>query len=164
VEVWTPTPDEVKGLIPARARSGPFTEETTPTYADVVHVIDGVVTEVVGEVGAIPDDSLGPHDGLAQQARWAATLGAAYYVEAGFFPEQQDTNQSPADRLYGRYQAQLDRLRKAIEAHYSSERVSSGLGTIRVRSGTVADYKGDRTVRVRHPNPWDRSPVDPLCG
>lgn len=143
---WTPQPGEVKGLIPQRVGAGPFTDDTVPSYDEVVGLIDGIVTEVRGDVGAIPDD-----ENLLRQARWAATLGAAYYVEAGFFPEQQDaTVTSPAERLWNRYQAQLDRLRAAVEAFYSKQQGGGPqVGTIKMTSAVVADYQPGLLARRR---------------
>lgn len=127
---WEPTPDQVKGLIPTRATGGPFSTQTKPTLDQVAGYIEGVVSEVEAEVGAIPDD-----ESLQRQANWAAALGAAYYVEQGLFPEQQSEG-GTADRLYDRYQAQLARLRRSI-TDFGQSASRQTVGTVRTPSATA---------------------------
>jgi hypothetical protein len=56
---WSPTPAQVKALIPTRLAGGPFTETTKPTAAEVRMLVDGVEAEIAGDVVGIPRDDCG---------------------------------------------------------------------------------------------------------
>lgn len=101
---WTPSVEAVHAVIPTRNLGDPFDETSIPSESDVINVINGVMAEISAEVGTITDAT-------AQAAQWAATLGAAYYVEAGLFPEQQSDPLAPAGRLFVRYREQVERLK-----------------------------------------------------
>lgn len=107
MDEWTPTVEAVHAVIPTRNLGEPFDEASTPSHSDVVNVIQGVIAEITAEVGVITDSS-------AAAARWAATLGAAYYVEAGSYPEQAADPLAPAGRLFVRYREQVERLKASI--------------------------------------------------
>lgn len=128
---WTPDAQDVKPLVPRRLDSGPFTTATKPSSDDVAGLIDGVVAEILADLGPIPDD-----DNLLRVARWAVTLGAAYYVEQNFFPEQQDRD-GTAERLHQRYLEQLARLRASLAA-FGVDTARQTVGTIRTPSAVVA--------------------------
>lgn len=132
---WSPTPAQVKGLVPQRVAGGPFTTTTTPTLAQVQDLGDGVAEEVLAEVGGTVPAEL---DG---QANWVARLGTAAYVELGFFPEQQDESNSPGALLYQRYTEALARLRAAVDAAGGTVPGEARLGSLRTPSATVADYE-----------------------
>lgn len=153
---WTPDAQDVKPLIPRRLDAGPFTATTKPSTDDVVGLIDGVVAEVLADLGPLPAD-----DNLLRMARWAVTLGAAYYVEQGFFPEQQDRD-GTADRLYERFQQQVARLRSALTDLGLAENRQT-VGSVKTPSAAVAaaspevleiaeaDYAADT---LAFPNRW----------
>lgn len=119
---WAPTHQEVHGVIPARAEPEGFSDTSRPSVADVMSVVGQIVSEVVAEVGAFdpattisdPADTETPVT-LGSMARWAATLGAAATLEAGFFPEQQQLGDTSVSTiLYARYTAALARLKATI--------------------------------------------------
>jgi len=131
---WTPTPEQVKALLPARVAGGPFTATSTPTVAQVQGLAEGLVEEVLAEVGGtIPAE-------LEGQANWVARLGTAAYVELGFYPEQQDDSGSTGSILYQRYMDALGRLRAAVDATAGvATPTDPTLATTRTPSATVAD-------------------------
>lgn len=128
---WTPTADEVKAVIPQRTNGLPFSENTIPTLADVESNIAQVVAEVQIDVAVIADDS-----DYADMAKWAATLGAAAYIEQGFFPEQNIDGGSIGAVLYQRYQDALGRLRRKVAADNLGDQ---SLYTTKTPSAVVAD-------------------------
>jgi hypothetical protein len=131
---WTPTPEQVHGLIPQRVTGGPFTTTTTPTVAQVSSLADGVSEEVLAEVGGtVPAE-------LEGQANWAARLGTAAYVESALFPEQSDDGLGA--QLYERYRETLTRLRNAVEALGTAGVPGDvTMSTTRTRSAVVVDYE-----------------------
>lgn len=122
MSAWTPTAREVHALIPTRNGGVPFDAESTPSASEVSTLIAGVVVEIGSEVGVVPEE-------LHADAKWAATLGAAYHVEAGLAPEQQSDSLGPAGRLFTRYREQVERLKR---------RTSSALGTSTPFSGSLS--------------------------
>jgi hypothetical protein len=120
---WAPTVAQVSALVPTRAGQAVFDADTIPTAAQVASIIGQICDEVVSEVGGFdPTVITNPQDPgdpvtLGDLAKWAATLGAATYVELGFYPEQQPgENQGAGGILYTRYQTALTRLRAAVDA------------------------------------------------
>lgn len=116
---WAPSPAQVKALMPSRVNGQPFDNDTNPSINEVNTLIRQVVVEIQSEVGPFnPDRVINPDAHpldrvkLSDVAQWAATLGAAYYVEQGFFPEQNNAGgeDSPAARFFARYEQQRARL------------------------------------------------------
>lgn len=130
---WAPTTAQVSAVIPARAR-GTFDATTIPTATQVTELVSQVVTEVTGRAGSFdPSHVINPSSVTAGEdpvtlgdlARWATALGTAAYVEAGFFPEQQDAEDSPAQALDRRFNNAVQRLVDAIERSRGQDKAST---------------------------------------
>lgn len=146
---WTPSPADVKAVIPQRVAGEAFSATTSPTADQVTSIIADVTAEVVGEVG--PFDSttvLNPtapaedQISLGDLAKRAATLGAASQVEDSFFPEQQTSvgpygveSDGGNQHLYARYRRALDILKRHAAAAIG---VESFTGSITTPLTTVA--------------------------
>lgn len=149
---WAPTPEQVKALMPSRVNYQPFAADTNPTVAQVLLIIEQVVVEIRSEVGSFdPDKITNPTAPVSERmtlgevAGWAAQLGTAYYVEQGFFPEQNDTagEDSPAARFRARYTEQTARLASII-AELAADEGDRDAGFV----GTMYTPKLDRGCRV----------------
>lgn len=105
VNAWTPTVEQVHALIASRPA---FTLTSRPTAADVADLVQLADDSLSAETAAtMPAQLVG-------KARLVVALHAAALVESTFFPEQQYGDRSPADVLFGRYQAELLGLRALL--------------------------------------------------
>lgn len=111
---WTPDADAVAALIPTRTGGpngeplGGFSASTVPTEAQVFEIINGVVADVAGVIGALPTE-------LAEMAKHCVTYEAAALVELQFYPDHGMSQYAPTDRLHDRYESALKRLKAAVE-------------------------------------------------
>lgn len=130
--VWTRTNDKV-GV------RGSFNDDTRPTADQVGELIALVAGEVSGAAG--PDLP----EVLHGRARRCVTLGAAAMVERSFFPEQQrgGEDQTAAISYGALYERALARLMEAVKSYSKTASAGGGvgLGSMRVRSGTLVDYE-----------------------
>jgi len=123
--MWTPTPGQVKALMPARVDGRAFAADTTPTLNQVGQVAGSIVDDVEAAVAPLLTDPSDPTvvrplpAALFPMAVRAATLGAAADVEYGFWPEQQDGPDASGPRFERRYKEALERLMAAVGSYYA---------------------------------------------
>lgn len=143
---WTPTVDQVKGLIPQRVAGGPFSTTSVPTSAQVAQLATQITAEVLAEVGTIPE-------AIQDMANWVSTLGTAAYVELGFFPEQQDESGGTGAILYQRYMDGLKRLQGAVAGQGGDLAATANLRSAVVMGGTLAAAVAQGYVLPVYPLP-----------
>jgi len=108
---WAPTSADVAGLLAQRTLTadgeqvGEFDQDTIPTAVQVAALVSITCRDILTACGTIPP----PTDevDLEADAKGVATVGAAAYVEAGFFPTEPD---SRLRELRTQYEAMLKRL------------------------------------------------------
>lgn len=127
LEAWRPAVVDVANLVPERTGAvdpdgpglelrGTFDPDTRPTGTQVEGIVRGVQSEVVAQVGTMPDDlCVVPSGGTIGEspAGHVVALGAAALVESQFYPDMQLGTESPGAVLERRYQAALGALVKA---------------------------------------------------
>jgi hypothetical protein len=137
---WTPSPADIKAVIPQRLDGEAFSATTVPTVDQVEGIISDLVGEVVGEVGPFdPTVVLNPNAPADDQitlgalAKRAATLGTASQIEDSFFPEQQTPvgaygveQDGGNQHLYARYRRSVDLLRRHVDAIAGTAQEFSG--------------------------------------
>jgi hypothetical protein len=107
VEAFAPSVVAVSALLRARTKDstglevGTFNDDTRPTSAQVLSLIDLAVVDVQTILGTSPPDY------LADAAKSTATLKAAMYVELSYYPEQVRSDRS----AYHDYQQMYERRR-----------------------------------------------------
>lgn len=127
LEAWLPTVSDVANLVPERTGAldvngdlvprASFDADTVPTATQVAGLVRGVQSEVVAEVGVMPDAlCVVPAGGTIGEspAGHVVALGAAALVESQFYPDMQGGGpDSPSTTLERRYRAALKALVKA---------------------------------------------------
>lgn len=88
--------------------TGQFSDETTPTADQAQEIILRATGDITGRVGTqIPDTQ-------RELARSAILYKAAYLIELGYFPEQIDTDRSPADHYNSLWREALTGLEQSL--------------------------------------------------
>ncbi len=131
---WAPSPDDVAKVLRARlagelgASVETFDESTRPTVDQVQDLIDTfAVPEVEGACGAdIPEE----HEALATRA---ATFYAASLVEASYFPEQANQEDSSYTALTNLFERSLETLKQRLRNNHAQGRRAY---SVRVSSAT----------------------------
>ena len=96
------TPDDVAALLTARTKDqagrelGVFNDDTRPTYEQVLTRIEIARELVFAGLGPVPDACRSTGEAVV-------ALRAAMLTEAGFWPEQTQSNQSTYERLREMY-------------------------------------------------------------
>lgn len=89
-----PTLSDLGGIMRARTRDvdgselGTFTADTRPTATEAAALVDRALAIVNPRLGVVPD-------ALAETAKSVVALRAAMFVEAAYFPEENDSEGSP---------------------------------------------------------------------
>ncbi len=81
-EVWAPSPDEVKALLPQRMQGRAFSASSVPNIAQVQEITDELVQEIVERVGTNISTT------YFDQAKRVARFYVACHIERMFWPEQ----------------------------------------------------------------------------
>lgn len=126
LEAWRPAVADVANLVPGRTGAvdvggelvprASFDADTVPTDVQVAGLVRGVQSEVVAQVGTMPDAlCVIPAGGTIGEspAGHTVALGAAALVEAQFYPDLQLGANSPAEVLELRYRTALAALVRA---------------------------------------------------
>jgi hypothetical protein len=110
---FTPSVADVSALLRARTKDsngsevGIFNDDTRPSSAQVLTLIDQAVVDVQTILGVSPPDY------LADAAKSAATLKAAMYVELSYYPEQVRSDRSAYPHYEQMYVTQVRALQEA---------------------------------------------------
>jgi hypothetical protein len=111
----TPSVADVAALLRARTKDvngvevGTFNDDTRPTSAQVLTLIDKAVADVQAWLGPTPPPE------LADAARVAAALDAACLIELSYYPEQVQSNRSAYPEYAAMLQRKIEALQEAAE-------------------------------------------------
>lgn len=113
---WAPGVDDVGAILRARTKTrngeviGTFNAYTEPTDVAVMNYINDAASDV--------QDAIGPEvnvpSSLYANAEDLTAIGAALFIELGYFPDQVNSGRSPYPQLLEMYNTKLKRLQNAI--------------------------------------------------
>jgi hypothetical protein len=111
IDDFRPTVADVAALLRARTKDvngeevGTFNDDTRPTSAQVITLIERACADVQVATGVSPP----PY--LAEGARSAAAVGTACYIEKSYYPEQVRSDRSAYQYYADEYDKQVQALR-----------------------------------------------------
>jgi hypothetical protein len=118
---WEADAKDVAELLPQRTKgewgageTREFTEDTTPTLAQVEEVCEKAAKRVARKLRVTEDNDI-CEDGPIDLAEEAASFRAAMIVELTFFMNQIRTDQSPYEKLKEQYDETMDDLLEAYK-------------------------------------------------
>lgn len=143
---YTPSIADIGTIMRARTKDtsgdelGTFTDATRPTGDDVAVLIDQAVDEVWGQLGHAPVVTPLDEATLARffpRVRRATALYAAMLVEASFWPEQINDDQSPFEAYRTLYEKAMEGLVASVTTDPGDRQ---GIASIGVASPTSTEF------------------------